>query len=175
MSSKSNNTPTQSTKIPVGRYVRSATAPTTKSIRDQERACAKLASSIGGKIIATYSDDATSGLKKDRPNLERMLEDARRGKIKGVIVEHTDRLSRSIPQSMKLIEAFAAAGAPVRAVRRGPAGSTILAPKSSRRPRRARGVADRVNLARTRRDRRPRRSSSSKRRCVRLNRRVAAI
>ena len=50
----------------------------------------------GWNVVATYVDDGVSGAKASRPALDRMLEDARRGRVDLVAVCKLDRLARSV-------------------------------------------------------------------------------
>lgn len=64
------------------------------SIEDQLRLCKALAARNDWALVGTYSDRAISGASLLRPQLQRLLEDARRGEFDVVVVEALDRLSR---------------------------------------------------------------------------------
>lgn len=63
------------------------------------------------QIFNEYIDDGYSGATADRPALQKLLSDAEEGKFSIVLVYKTDRLSRSIPLTVKLVlETFQAQG-----------------------------------------------------------------
>ncbi|MEI6202749.1 MAG: recombinase family protein [Enhydrobacter sp.] len=64
------------------------------SIEDQLRLCGVLAQRNDWALVRTYSDRAISGASLLRPQIQRLLEDARRGEFEVVVVEALDRLSR---------------------------------------------------------------------------------
>jgi site-specific DNA recombinase len=61
-------------------------------------------------IKARYDDGGYSGGSTDRPDLQRLLNDIRAGKIDVVVVYKVDRLTRSLADFAKLVELFEAHG-----------------------------------------------------------------
>lgn len=66
-----------------------------ESITAQVRACTEYARRNGYVIVDTYADSAKSGTNSNRPELQRMLEEATQSKFHTVIVHKLDRFSRS--------------------------------------------------------------------------------
>src|SRR5215471_5113330 len=64
------------------------------SIEDQVRVCRQRIEPEGWRLLATYSDAATSGASRLRPGYQKLLEDARAGAFHVVVAEALDRLSR---------------------------------------------------------------------------------
>lgn len=72
----------------------------------QEAACRKLAEAKGWDNLTLYRDNdksATSG--KERPDFERLLRDIDAGRVTAVVVFHLDRLTRTIRDLTRVIEA----------------------------------------------------------------------
>src|SRR6516162_1054316 len=61
-------------------------------------------------IKARYDDGGYSGGSTDRPDLQRLLDDVRAGKIDVIVVYKVDRLTRSLADFAKLVELFEAHG-----------------------------------------------------------------
>jgi DNA invertase Pin-like site-specific DNA recombinase len=61
-------------------------------------------------LAARYDDGGISGGTLDRPALQRLLSDIRAGRLDLVVVYKVDRLTRSLADFAKIIEAFDAAG-----------------------------------------------------------------
>src|SRR6516162_1020199 len=61
-------------------------------------------------IKARYDDGGYSGGSTDRPDLQRLLDDVRAGKIDVIVVYKVDRLTRSLADFAKLVELFDAHG-----------------------------------------------------------------
>ncbi len=74
-----------------------------RSIEDQERRCRVFAVARGLQVVDVYSDAAVSGTTTARPNLQRLLVDARARKFKAVVVDDLSRLSRDRTDSAVLI------------------------------------------------------------------------
>ena len=66
------------------------------SLSEQERKCQYFIKSKDGDITDTYIDGGKGGETKERPELQRMLEDAKKGIFDAVVVYKIDRLSRSL-------------------------------------------------------------------------------
>ena len=64
------------------------------SIEDQVRICRERASREGWTVVDVCADYALTGSKKDRPQIQALLELARSGRIDGVLAESLDRVSR---------------------------------------------------------------------------------
>src|SRR6201992_3325970 len=80
------------------------------SLDAQREACEayiKSQASLGWKVLPQhYNDPAYSGGNLDRPALKRRLADIDASKIDAVIVYKIDRLTRSLADFAKLVEAF---------------------------------------------------------------------
>lgn len=75
-------------------------------VERQEEACRKLAEAKGWDNLTLYRDNdksATSG--KARPEFERLLRDIEAGRVAAVVVFHLDRLTRTIRDLTRVIEA----------------------------------------------------------------------
>lgn len=66
----------------------------TSSIEDQERNCRRYAKAHGLQIIASFSDEAISGARHDRPGYQTMLDSADAGLFNVLLVDDLSRLSR---------------------------------------------------------------------------------
>ena len=75
--------------------------------RDACEAYIKSQASLGWKVLPQHYDDpAYSGGNLDRPALKKLLADIEAGKINVVVVYKIDRLTRSLADFAKLVEAF---------------------------------------------------------------------
>lgn len=75
------------------------------------------AASDGVEIVKVYSDPATSAYsKKNRPGLEAMLADAKRGLFKFAYVHKLDRLSRRLEWALEIVKILQNAGVTLRSV-----------------------------------------------------------
>ena len=63
----------------------------------------------GLQIVATYAD-TMSGAKDKRPELDRLMADARRGKVDTVLVYRFDRFARSVTHLLRALEEFSSLG-----------------------------------------------------------------
>ncbi|PWC31761.1 hypothetical protein TSO221_32925, partial [Azospirillum sp. TSO22-1] len=70
-----------------------------ESLADQTRACLDLIERRGWTLVATYGDAAISGAKRDRPELQRLLADAKAGRFDVLVLRSLDRLSRDLEDS----------------------------------------------------------------------------
>ena len=66
----------------------------------------QVAARRGWTIVDEYLDEGESGAKDSRPALDRMLEDARTGKLDLIAVWKIDRLSRGMVKLLEMIESF---------------------------------------------------------------------
>lgn len=64
------------------------------SIDDQVRVCREMAERQGWSVLAVYADHAMSGASLLRPEIQRLIEDCRLGRIDVVVAEALDRISR---------------------------------------------------------------------------------
>ena len=65
-----------------------------ESSSDQAIACLQLVERLGGTLVGTFSDPETSGYRRDRPELLRLLEEIRQGRIDLIVCESIDRIAR---------------------------------------------------------------------------------
>ena len=70
--------------------------------------------------VRVYADAARSGLDPDRPQLRRLLEDARSGRVRRVLVSDLSRLARDASRLSAILEKLEAASAEVEAVEQEP-------------------------------------------------------
>jgi site-specific DNA recombinase len=94
-------------KIKVGIYPRVSTQEQAKegySIGEQIDRLTKYCEAMGWEVYKSYTDPGYSGADTNRPGLQAMLKDIRRGKIHKVVVYKLDRLSRSQKDTLELIE-----------------------------------------------------------------------
>ena len=75
-----------------------------RSIDDQLRLCADFIQARGGTVVGTYTDYALSGTNQQRPELNRLMTDAKAGKFEAVCAEALDRLSRGFAHMPLLFE-----------------------------------------------------------------------
>lgn len=74
------------------------------SIDGQVRNCTVWAKQRGWKIGTVYDDRAISGSKRDRPEYNRMLADAEAKQVDVLLVDDLSRLSRSLPETLSVLE-----------------------------------------------------------------------
>jgi len=76
-----------------------------QTVENQSKALEAIAVHRGWKIVTTYSDKGISGAKgrKDRPEFDRMLSDAGRGKFDVVMAFALDRIGRSLADLLHTI------------------------------------------------------------------------
>lgn len=65
------------------------------SIENQKRICEKFANENGFEIVDEYVDDGWTGTNFNRPDVQRLLEDARNGRINVIIVKDLSRFGRN--------------------------------------------------------------------------------
>lgn len=95
------------TKHYVGIYVRVSTQEQAReghSVQEQENRLRAFCEAKDWNIVRVYVDGGFTGSNMNRPELNRMLKDIERGKIKTVLVYKLDRLSRSQKDTLHLIE-----------------------------------------------------------------------
>lgn len=81
---------------------------TGQSVEMQLRDLRQLAEQRGFEIVAEFCDEGVSGSCDSRPQLDRMLADAQRGKFQAVLIWRLDRLGRSLQHLVRLFENFRA-------------------------------------------------------------------
>ena len=80
-----------------------------QSNEGQEHELRQYAKQRGWSVVRVYADKV-SGLKSSRPALDELLRDARKRKFSRVAVWRIDRLGRSVPQLLEVLELFRALG-----------------------------------------------------------------
>jgi DNA invertase Pin-like site-specific DNA recombinase len=86
-------------------YCRVSTT-TGQSVEMQLRDLRQLAGQRGFEIVGEYCDEGVSGSSDSRPQLDRMLADAQRGKFQTILISRLDRLGRSLQNLVRLFENF---------------------------------------------------------------------
>jgi DNA invertase Pin-like site-specific DNA recombinase len=79
-----------------------------QSVEMQLRDLRQLAAQRGLEIVGEYCDEGVSGSADSRPQLDRMLSDAQRGKFSSILTWRLDRLGRSLQHLVRLFENFRA-------------------------------------------------------------------
>jgi DNA invertase Pin-like site-specific DNA recombinase len=67
-----------------------------QNVHLQEDETAEMIKRRGWTLVGTYKDEGISGTRERRPDLDRLLADARKGKFDAVVVWKADRLFRSL-------------------------------------------------------------------------------
>lgn len=70
------------------------------SIEQQVEACREYAAKLGIQLIDSYEDRAVTGKTDKRPNFQRMMKDAEKGKFKYVIAWKSNRMGRNMLEAM---------------------------------------------------------------------------
>lgn len=70
------------------------------SIEQQIKACTEYANRANLRVMETYDDKAISGKTDRRPNFQRMMRDAEKGKFQYVIAWKSNRMGRNMLQAM---------------------------------------------------------------------------
>ena len=89
-------------------YVRVSTSEQT--VANQRQALCEYCDRRGWQIVREYSDEGISGAKSDRPELNRLMQDADKGKFAAVCVWKFDRFGRSTQHLLKSLEVFKGLG-----------------------------------------------------------------
>lgn len=96
--------------LKTGIYLRVSTEEQAKegfSINAQKEKLTNYSKVNDWEIIDYYIDDGISAKNlKDRPNINRLIEDVKSGKVNNVLVYKLDRLTRSVKDLINLIEVF---------------------------------------------------------------------
>jgi DNA invertase Pin-like site-specific DNA recombinase len=77
-----------------------------QSVEMQLRDLRQLGEQRGFEIVGEYCDEGVSGSCDSRPQLDRMLADAQRGKFQAILIWRLDRLGRSLQHLVRLFESF---------------------------------------------------------------------
>src|ERR1700730_2480115 len=77
-----------------------------QSVEMQLRDLRQLAEQRGLEIVAEFCDEGVSGSCDSRPQLDKLLADAQRGKFQAVLIWRLDRLGRSLQHPVRLFENF---------------------------------------------------------------------
>ena len=83
-------------------YLRVST--TDQNLDNQRLVLKDLSTRNGHTISHEYSDFGQSGTKRDRENLNKMIEDGKKGKFTTLYVISIDRLSRSVKDLIEVVE-----------------------------------------------------------------------
>lgn len=86
------------------------------SLATQADRCRAYADAQGWHVTGVYSDEGVSGAKADRPALDRLLADARAGRLDVVLVLKADRFSRNIGHLHTTVDALTTQGVGFRSV-----------------------------------------------------------
>ena len=70
------------------------------SIEQQIRECMAFAQAQGIRIVEVYADRAVSGKTDRRPDFQRMMRDAEKGKFRYVVAWKSNRMGRNMLQAM---------------------------------------------------------------------------
>ena len=99
-----------STPLRVAIYARVSTLGKGQDTEVQFRELRQFSQARGWQIVGEYTDSGVSGSKESRPELNRLLTDARRRKFDCVLVYRYDRFARSLRQLVNALEEFRSLG-----------------------------------------------------------------
>ena len=99
-----------STPLRVAVYARVSTLGKGQDTEVQFRELRQFSQARGWQIVGEYTDSGVSGSKESRPELNRLLTDARRRKFDCVLVYRYDRFARSLRQLVNALEEFRSLG-----------------------------------------------------------------
>ena len=91
-------------------YMRVSTKGHGQTTDTQALALREYAEHRGFQVIDEYRDEGISGAKDRRPQLDRMMQDARRRKFDAVLVARFDRFARSTKHLVLALEEFSSLG-----------------------------------------------------------------
>ena len=94
----------------VGLYGRVSTTDKGQDPELQLKDLRQYASARGWKVFGEYVDRGVSGAKDKRPELDRLMEDARKRRIDGILVWKLDRFGRSLKSLVTTLEELRALG-----------------------------------------------------------------
>src|SRR5512145_1505923 len=87
-------------------YMRVSTKNHGQTTDTQALALREYAAHRGFAIVNEYSDEGISGSKDSRPDLDRLMKDARARKFDLVVVARFDRFARSVSHLLRALEEF---------------------------------------------------------------------
>ncbi len=99
-----NSSPTVAPRVAL--YARVSTAGRGQDVGLQLAELRQVALQRGWEVAGEYVDEGESGAKDSRPALDRMMADAQAGKLDLVAVWKLDRLGRSLPHLLRLLDQF---------------------------------------------------------------------
>src|ERR1700722_4028751 len=91
-------------------YARVSTSNNGQDPAMQTRELREYAERRGWTVTSEYVDIGISGTKERRPELDRLMSDAHRGRFDAVVVWKFDRFARSVSHLLKALESFKAQG-----------------------------------------------------------------
>jgi len=98
-------------------YARVSTSNHQQDVGLQVDELQTVAQQRGWVLTEVYTDEGVSGSKSSRPALDRMMEDAKAGKIDLVVIWKLDRLARSVVNLLDVVENLQAWGVGLVSVR----------------------------------------------------------
>src|SRR5690606_12605563 len=90
-------------------YIRVSTEEQAKegySISAQLKKLKSFCISQNWEVVDVYADEGVSAKDTNRPELQRMIQDIKNGKINGVLVYRLDRVRRAVLRVYRLLEVF---------------------------------------------------------------------
>ncbi len=90
----------------VALYARVSTKQHGQDVETQLQALRAWAKQRKWKLVGEYADRGISGSKAHRPELDRLMRDARRGKFEAIAVWRFDRFARSVTHLVTALEEF---------------------------------------------------------------------
>jgi DNA invertase Pin-like site-specific DNA recombinase len=91
-------------------YARVSTANNGQDPAMRTRELREYAERCGWTVASEYVDIGISGTKETRPQLDRLVADAHRGRFDAVVVWKFDRCARSVSHLLRVLEIFKAHG-----------------------------------------------------------------
>src|SRR6516165_4312690 len=91
-------------------YMRISTKNHGQSVDTQRQALLDYAQRRGFQIVNEYADEGISGAKDRRPQLDRLMADARKRRFDAVLVARFDRFARSTKHLVLALEEFSSLG-----------------------------------------------------------------
>ena len=93
-------------------YVRTAVHSRTgdQSLGMQEQACRAYAAAQGWRVAEVFADEGTSGVRRDRLGMNRLLTAVRDRVVERVLIARPDRLSRSYTDIKAIVDEMEAQG-----------------------------------------------------------------
>ena len=92
----------------IARYLRVSKLDQDPQLQDDESA--QFAAARGWTVVDTYLDHGVSGARERRPELDRMMKDARKRRFDAIVVWRSDRLFRSLRHMIATIEELSSLG-----------------------------------------------------------------